>query len=134
MDCPRLNEPGYPEMGCSQTSWLGFGLRRLGLEQLCESTLDELILGLTIEPSRASTVNVPFGHDEQRHDACPSGRHVDGYTAAHAVTHQAAVTEVQSVDERDDGSCVILESIAEVEWFVAVPVAEEVDQQRSAAP
>jgi hypothetical protein len=62
----------------------------------------------------------------------PGRRYVDGDSAAHAVTHQAAPAKSKRVDESDDRSRVILEAIGEVGRLVAIPVAEEVDQQRTA--
>lgn len=131
MECARLHEPSDPEMGGAQAVRLRFRLLRLGLEQFVEAALDELLFGLTTEMF-AFSVNIPFGHDEQRHDGGPSRRDVDANTAAHAVTHQAALAQSQGVDERDDRSRVLLARIGEVRRLVAVPVAEEVDQERTA--
>jgi hypothetical protein len=86
MDRPRLNEPSDAEMGRSQTPWLRFRLHRLGLEELSESTLDELILGLSTERGLAIIVDVPFGHDEQRHAASLIDQAARIRTRVHAAT------------------------------------------------
>ena len=57
---------------------------------------------------------------------------MDANTTAHAVTHQAALAQSQGVNEGDDRSRVLLARIGEVRRLVAVPVAAEVDQERTA--
>lgn len=64
MDRAGLDEPGNPEMGSSQAGRLGVRFLRLGVEQLPESALDELILALATQRRVASAVDGRFGHDE----------------------------------------------------------------------
>jgi hypothetical protein len=59
---------------------------------------------------------------------------MDTDSAAHAVTHDAAAAQSQGIDEGNDRSGVILSPVAEIRWPVAVPVAEEIDQKRTAPP
>jgi hypothetical protein len=52
MDRAGLDEAGDPEMGGPEAVRLRLRLLRMGLEQLREAALDELILALATERSR----------------------------------------------------------------------------------
>ena len=70
MDCARLDEPRDPEVGGWHAIRLRFGILGLGLEQLAEAALHELIFALTPERYFASSVDGRF-RGEYRFETLP---------------------------------------------------------------
>jgi hypothetical protein len=86
---------------------------------------------LPVEHLLAVGIQRPLGHHQQRHHAWQRRRDPDADLPAHAVTDESALVDPEVLELIDDRPGVVDQRVREVDRFVALAVAEQVDQQRA---